>query len=338
LSVLQQLSRRVLEKLYTRDGFRRREIIRVLPRDAIRAIDHPVFDVADSQNSLADRERVVGIEINGDCRAYPRNILSVHEIINDEAGGVPIAVTWCPLSHSAVVYCREVEGRPLTLGVSGGILRNVLVMFDRETESCWNQISGESFSGPLSGLRLQALPVVDTTWERWAEERPATRVLSKKNCPYRHYEEDHMADYYRSSKTGIRPAVNRDGRLPEKEMVMGLAGSGTPRAYPYSLLDSARVLHDEVEGVPLVAFYEVASGTATLFRAKSEGSYLSFYEAQGEFFDCLTGSRWSPLSGEALAGPLRGRRLQAEVALSAYWFAWADHYPGSEVYSLPNIQ
>jgi hypothetical protein len=337
LSVLRQISRRVLQRIFTEEKMRLRDMIRVLPRESIPAIDNPIFDNSDEVFGIRDTERVLGLQIHGDCRVYPFSILSVHQVVNDVVGGVPVAVTWCPLSYSAVVYRRDIGGRPLTFGVSGSILRNVMVIYDRETGSYWNQMTGDCFNGALSGITLQAVPLLHTTWEQWSSVCPDSRVLSKKKSPYGHYEEDHMGDYYRSGKTGIRQPTHRDHRLPEKEIILGVPAKPA-RVYPFTLLEAARVLHDQMDNESVVAFFLPESHTAALFRAEIDGYVLSFFEAGGSYFDYRTGSCWSPVNGLAISGPLQGKQLQPVVSLTAFWFAWADHFPKTEVYSLPGIQ
>ncbi|MDW7650217.1 MAG: DUF3179 domain-containing protein [Bacillota bacterium] len=301
------------------------------------AIDIPVFLKGNQALlQMRDNERVVGVEINGEARAYPLNILSVHEIINDTVGGEPIAVTWCPLSYSAVIYRRAIIDRALSFGISGGILRNTMVMYDRQTDSYWNQLTGTAFSGPLSGHTLRAVPSVLTSWAAWHSLYPASMTLSKAGSPYRHYEDDHMSDYYCSNKTGIRQPARKDDRLPAKELIMGIPTTGSV-AYPFSLLRESQLIHDNAGENSVVVFFDRASDTARAYSAVSDGFALSFYEQNGKFFDYQTTSLWSPLSGRAVKGPLRNRGLMPLTGITAFWFAWADHYPETNVYKLPAI-
>lgn len=337
MSALSQLSRRVFQRLFAGGRNRQREMVRVLPEDAIRAIDEPVFEKPWEACLMTGQDRVIGLKIQGDVRAYPLNILSVHEIVNDVVGGVPVCVSWSPLSYSAAVYRRTVIDRPLTFAVSGSLLRNVQVMVDRETGTYWNQLSGDAFSGTLSGVMLEPVPAVLTTWQQWLAAWPSTEVLSKTKSPYGHYEEDHMTDYYRSEKTGIRPPASRDERLPVKEIILGTATEGAARVYPFPLLKSAVVLHDNAGGSPVVVFFDPESQSAQLYEAKVDGFALSFYEKNGAVFDANTGSRWSSVSGQALQGPLQGKTLQQLPSITAFWFAWADHFPDTTIYALPGI-
>jgi hypothetical protein len=337
MQTFRQLSRRVFQRIFTGDRHRLREMVRVLPHDAISSIDMPIFETPGETKTMTGEERVVGLEINGDFRAYPLNILSVHEVVNDVVGGELVSVTWSPLSYSASVYKRVVAGCPLIFGVSGGILRNVMIMYDRQTGTYWNQLTGDGFSGALAGMTLESVPSCNTTWERWLMACPSTSVLSKQKSPYGHYEEDHMSDYYTSEKTGIRPATHQDNRLPEKVKVLGLMNMGKPRVYLYSLLEAAKVLHDNLDGRSFAVLNDSVSQSAVAYDAEIDGVILSFYESEGSIIDYRTGSRWSLISGKAEEGPLQGKRLQPVAAVTAYWFAWADHFPDTEIYTLPTI-
>ena len=150
------------------------------PGDVIRPIDEPKLEtVAEASQWLDDREPVVLVEAGGETRAYPLRILTWHEIVNDVLGGVPVAVTYCPLCNSAVGFEREVEGQVLTFGVSGLLRNSDLVMWDRQTESLWQQISGEGIVGELAGTQLVFVPATIVSWETFREEFPEGTVLSQ---------------------------------------------------------------------------------------------------------------------------------------------------------------
>ena len=235
----------------------------------------------------------------------------------------------------SVVYRRMVIDRALSFGVSGGILRNTLVMYDRQTGSLWNQLTGDAFSGALSGIQLQPEPSVLTTWGGWHGMYPDSLALSKADSPYNFYEDDHMADYYASEKTGIRSPARIDNRLPEKERILGIATESGSTVYPFFLLRQTRAIHDIIEGRQVVVFFNNETDTARAYDAEMEGSVLSFYEADGKYYDYQTNSLWSPLSGHSILGPLTDRRLRPLSGISAFWFAWADHYPETRVFELP---
>ncbi|MEQ8193857.1 MAG: DUF3179 domain-containing (seleno)protein, partial [Rhodospirillales bacterium] len=128
------------------------------PKDGIPSIDRPRFTPLGNAGNLAPTEPVIGLIVNGDARAYPLRILMWHEIVNDEVGGVPVAVTYCPLCNSAIVFKRTVQNRVLSFGTTGLLRHSDLVMYDRQTESWWQQFTGDAIVGKLTGQELQMLP------------------------------------------------------------------------------------------------------------------------------------------------------------------------------------
>lgn len=172
----------------------------LLPKDAIRSIDDPhLISAAAAEPHMADPEFVIGLSINGDARAYPVNVLSRHETVNDIVGGVPIVVTYCPLCYSGIVFDRRVGEQVLEFGVSGKMVMNDLVMYDRQTSSLWQQMLGEGISGKHKGARLAALPATQTTWGQWRITRPDTHVLDKEGG----YASDAYSDYYSTGAEGV---------------------------------------------------------------------------------------------------------------------------------------
>ncbi|MCH8901913.1 MAG: DUF3179 domain-containing protein, partial [Chloroflexi bacterium] len=167
-------------------------IYTLLPKDGIRSIDDPRFVSAAEATDMADHEFVIGVSIDGDTRAYSINVLSRHEIVNDVVGGVPIAITYCPLCFTGIVYDRRVAGETLEFGVSGKLVMNDLVMYDRQSNSLWQQILGEGIDGRYKGTRLTLVPATQTTWAQWRAIHPDTLVLDKNGG----YSSDSYAGYY----------------------------------------------------------------------------------------------------------------------------------------------
>ena len=147
------------------------------PKDGIPAIDRPSFIVVSEAKGLAPHEPVISIQIGGEARAYPLRIMIWHEIVNDTVGGTPIAVTWCPLCNSSVVFDRRVAGRSLSFGTTGKLRNSDLVMYDRETESWWQQFGGDCIVGTLLGAQLKFLPARVESIERFRARLPMGQVL-----------------------------------------------------------------------------------------------------------------------------------------------------------------
>jgi len=148
------------------------------PRDGIPSLDYPEFVAAGDATYLKDRDRVLGISINGVARAYPIRILNYHEIVNDVIGGTAIVVTYCPLCGSGTAFDAALSGGNYEFGVSGLLYNSDVLMYDRQTGSLWSQLMTQAVTGPMKGTRLQQLPLSNSSWVEWVERHPDTRVLS----------------------------------------------------------------------------------------------------------------------------------------------------------------
>lgn len=147
------------------------------PKDGIPSIDAPRFQPVSAKAELAETEPVIGLIVNGEARAYPLRVLIWHEIVNDTVGGVPVAVTYCPLCNSSIVFERTVDGRILDFGTTGKLRNSDLVMYDRQTESWWQQFTGEAIVGAMTGAELKVLPSRLESWERFKARAPEGKVL-----------------------------------------------------------------------------------------------------------------------------------------------------------------
>ena len=152
--------------------------VRIL-RDGIQPIYDPSLTTPDNSD-LKPHEMVLAVEINGDTRAYPIEPLVSYEIVNDVVGGVPVAITWCPLCYTGLVYERVWEGQTLTLGVQGALYKGAQTWWDHETGSIWSQVFGEALEGPLDGARLKPVVASLTPWGSWLEQHPTTLVLKQR--------------------------------------------------------------------------------------------------------------------------------------------------------------
>jgi hypothetical protein len=150
------------------------------PKDGIPSIDDPRFVSAFGESDLGPREPVIALTVNGDMRAYPLRILMWHEIVNDVVGGVPVAITYCPLCNSAIAFDRRIGERVLEFGTTGKLRNSDLVMYDRQTESWWQQFLGEAIVGELTGTRLEMLPVRVESFERFKARAKAAETMTAK--------------------------------------------------------------------------------------------------------------------------------------------------------------
>lgn len=150
-----------------------------------------------------------------------------HEIVSDTIDGIPVAITYCPLTGSAIGYNRTISGKTTTFGTSGKLLNSNLVMYDRDTGSYWSQIMGLSVQGERARLYLNLYPVIRTTYEKAKQRYPHARVLSQETGHVRPYHADPYGFYddpdgYYLSGGPFFPVLNSDQRLPDKEVVYGI--------------------------------------------------------------------------------------------------------------------
>jgi len=213
------------------------------PRDGIPALDAPATLPA-ARAPWGDDELVLGVVAGGEARAYPVAILAWHELVNDTLGEEPILISFCPLCGTGMVFERRAAGEVRRFGVSGLLYRSDLLMYDRESESLWSQISAEAVTGPLRGQRLRLLRSRMETWGRWRHDHPATTALSPATGHERPYGRSPYGDYALSPD--VLFPVSADHRYHPKMPTLGLRipGEGA-RAYPASELARAGGSVDE---------------------------------------------------------------------------------------------
>jgi len=164
------------------------EIMTLLPRDRIPSIDDPKFIPVSEETEIPDREPVISLVVNGDARAYPLRIMMWHEIANDTVGGVPVAVTYCPLCNSSIVFDATVDGKATEFGTTGKLRNSDLVMYDRNSQSWWQQFSGEGLVGEHAGEKLTMIPSRLDSWGRFKKEHPDGQVLVPSDDRMRAYQ------------------------------------------------------------------------------------------------------------------------------------------------------
>lgn len=318
------------------------------PKDGIPAIDRPNFDSVDSAGKwLKAKEPVVLIVQRGDVRAYPLQILIWHEVVNDTLGGTPVTVTFCPLCNTAIAFDRRLDGRVLDFGTTGKLRYSDLVMYDRQTESWWQQVTGEAIVGELTGKRLTFLSAQIVSWETFRSHFPSGKVLNRNTGHARSYGLNPYIGYDDINASPFLYNGPRDIRLRPMERVVTASIGREDVAYPFRVLERVRVVNDTVSGVPLVVMHvpgvtsaldgsSIADsrdvGTSAVFDRRLDDRVLTFRVASGGIADAQTGSAWNIL-GQATTGPLKGRRLIPVVNGQHFWFAWAVFKPRSRVYS-----
>lgn len=318
------------------------------PRDGIPPIDNPNFISPDEAAEwLADNEPIVIFAHDGDARAYPLQILTWHEIVNDEVGGLPVSVTFCPLCNATVVFDRRLGDTVYDFGVSGLLRNSDLIMWDRQTESLWQQFTGEGIIGDLAGAQLRFLPSAIISFADFRAAHPDGLVLSRETGHNRQYGRNPYVGYDTIGQNPFLFTGEIDGRLPAMVRVITLSLDDLDIAYPLPTLAEMGVINDEQAGQPIVVFHTPgtasALGAAVIANAEDvgatgvfdpilDGQRLTFRAENGRFIDEQTNSAWTIL-GQAETGPLAGSQLNRLVHADHFWFSWAAFKPDTIIYS-----
>ncbi|WP_338728996.1 DUF3179 domain-containing protein [Haladaptatus sp. DJG-WS-42] len=330
------------------------ELNRGAPKDAIPAIVDPAFGEnwdnieVIRRNSIVGEyterprltpdDRVIGVERNGEARAYPLKILNWHEIVNDEFEG-PLLVTYCPLCGSGLTAERTVDGEVTNFGVSGLLWNADLVMYDEKTNSLWSQLLATAISGDRTGDTLTLTPSSLTTWGAWQANHPDTVVLLPPPLSgtvvgetSRDYSSNPYASYGNSDQIGIGFTEFEDDRLHPKTLVIGVTDGATARAYPFPELDGAGVVNDTVGSRPVVVA-ALTDGSLVAYDRTVGDDVLTF--APGAPDEMAGGdSTWNLTTGVAFDGPHAGTQLtRANDVSPLFWFAWAKFNPQTDIYT-----
>jgi len=294
---------------------------------------------------LADREPVLAVAVEGDVRAYPVQIMTWHEIVNDTIGGVPVTVSYCPLCNSAIAYDRRLGDRVLDFGTSGMLYNSALVMYDRQTESLWSHFTGEAIVGHLTGSTLDVIPVQTVAWSDWRAAHPDGLVLSRDTGFTRDYGRNPYPGYDDVETQPFLFDGEVDGRYAAKTRVVGIERDGAAVAVVLDHLRDVFVVETDLAGVPVVAWLRPGAASALEGEAVDEGRdvgatgvfdrrvgdrILSFTRVSGGFRDDETGSTWNVL-GTAVDGPLLGTQLDPVAHVDTFWFAWGAFLPDTAV-------
>lgn len=319
----------------------------VIPRDNIPSIDEPKFVVPSEASAwLKDVEPVVALEVNGDARAYPLQILTWHEIVNDDIGDVPVAVTFCPLCNSAIAFDRRLDGELLEFGVSGNLRNSDLIMYDRQSHSWWQQFTGEGIVGKYAGRTLEHLPASIVSFANFADAHPQGKVLSRDTGYARQYGRNPYAGYDTADGNPFLFRGDLDGRLLPVERVIAVTLDDTNVAFPLTILQDEGAINYDLGERSIVVFHKFGTtsaldassiaesrdvGAAGVFDPHLDDQKLTFGVIDEKIVDDQTGSTWDIL-GNAVEGPLAGKSLTPVVHGSHFWFAWAVFKPDTVVY------
>ena len=310
------------------------ELVPVLERDAIPALDIPPFvGVSRAGGLVASDELVLGVVVGGEARAYPLRVMAAHEVVNDEIAGTPVVVTFCPLCFTGVAYDRRVNGEVRTFGVSGFLLNSSLVLFDRERETLWSQVTGTALNGAEEGQTLHRVSARQTDLASWIKAHPETLVLDVAGLGGDvRYPPGRFESYFASSAAGLIPLSVR-GDLRQKALVAGLLVDGSAVAFEIDP-EGQRVENVEIAGERIVVWIDGSTRSASAYR-KPDAEQMTLLEGstgQAELVAEQSARRWKAASGFGLEGAVDLQPLDVTIS---FWFGWAAFFPDTALYPAP---
>ena len=265
-------------------------------------------------------------------------ILVWHEIVNDQLGDTPVAVTYCPLCFTSQVFVRDIDGQIVKFGTSGKLYNSNLVMYDRTSESLWSQALGEGIVGKYTGKKLEKIPFELAYWHDWEKLYPDSKVLSIDTGFGRPYGTDPYGSYYTEPNI-LFPVSHKDERLGPKEIVIGLEDNGKHKAYRISDIENEKIVNDQIgnKQITLVSLepfmVRVFDRSAQFENSSSEATILQLeYESSSNLLvDKGTGTKWN-FDGKAVEDKMNGKSLTRLSLDEGFWFSWVAFHPDTEVY------
>ncbi len=297
--------------------------------------DAPAFSPA-SEAKLDAGDKVLAVTIAGQSHGYPIRTMGYHHIVNDTVGGIPIAVTYCTLCHTGLVWNRLLDGKTLHFRLAGINNGNAL-MRDEETRSIWQQSTGQSIFGPLKGRTLDIVRSDELTFALWKAERPQGQVLK----PDARYASDYESKDWEKHVEKTRVVIDtRQSGIGPHELMLGMLAEGQAKAYPMKLVLAEKMIQDQIGDEPLVVVVGPDQASIRVFSAKLAGeqSALTFTRTPGAdaigeaiMSDQQGGSLWN-FQGCALDGKWAGSCLTQVDANKDYWFDWLNHHHETKAY------
>jgi hypothetical protein len=317
------------------------------PKDGIPAIDDPTFEnVAAASEWLTDSDPIILLQHDGQARGYPLSILIWHEIVNDTVGSTPVAVTFCPLCNASIVFKRVLDDEVLDFGTTGKLRNSDLIMYDRQSETWWQQFTGEGIVGEHTGRQLDFLESQVISFSDFAAEFPEGDLLARPPAA-RSYGNNPYVGYDSGTERPFLFSGELDDRISPTERVVGLDLNGVVMAYPFATVAEVGTINDELGGTPVVVMHKPGTssaldgreignsrdiGSVAVFERQLDDQLLTFNAiGDGNFTDVETGSTWNIL-GEAIEGDLAGSTLTPALSFDHFWFAWTAFFPESDLY------
>lgn len=318
------------------------------PKDGIPSIDDPKFiDIDNATEWLQKDEPVIVVSGGKSSKAYPLQILTWHEIVNDEIDGTAISVTFCPLCNASIVFDRTIEGVVHDFGTTGRLRLSDMVMYDRQTESWWQQFTGTGIIGKMNGVKLVQIPSHIVSFESFKQHHPEGMVLSRDTGINRDYGRNPYPGYDNINSSPFLFRGKTDDRLPPMERVLTLSSEGSTLLFDLPTLKKQPVLNTTFEDTSVAVFSFTSMNSAldksrinqsrlipsaAIYDANIDGKTLTFELQDGRAVDKETGSSWT-LFGVAESGPLSGKKLKQLDGGVHFAFAWFAFDPEAEVFT-----
>ena len=290
--------------------------------DGIPPLDHPKMIAAQDADYLGENELVFGVAINGETRAYPYRFMDWHEMLNDTVGGQSVSLAYCTLCSSGILYDTSLPDGTVKFGSSGLLYRSNKLMFDYATNSLWNQFTGQPAVGKLvgSGLQLEVLPLVTTTWREWRTSHPTTQVMHPETGFVRDYTPGKPYGSYFKDRALMFPSPDDERTLAQKALVFGLRVSGSAKAWPLKAFRRGAVVNEQLGTLNVVLLGSEANRDVRAYRRGE----INFDKQEGAQLWDSQGGKWR-VTESALVGP-DNQRLTRLPGHLGYWFAWHNYF------------
>jgi len=308
-------------------------------KDGIPSVDSPNFSSVAEIDFLDSEDLVIAVETNNGVKAYPHPILDWHEIANDDLdNGKNLALTYCPLTGTAIGWDNNVNGTKTTFGVSGLLYNSNLIPYDRATDSNWSQMSHECVNGPLIGTKIETIHVIEMSFNTLREMYPDAEVMNTNTGFSRDYQRYPYGDYKTNNISLIFPVSNADNRVSNKERVLGVVVNEQVMTYRFNSFNqqSINVVQNRFQGKDLVVIGSQEKNFIVAYENRlPDGTTLTFEAVEGQSPVLLRdneGNEWD-IFGKAVSGPRTGEALPEVLNYIGYWFSWAAFNESLEIFN-----
>ncbi len=301
-------------------------------KDGIPSIDTPNFSSVQDINFLEDTDLVIGYFNEGQIRAYPHDILDWHEIVNDDIANKSVALTYCPLTGTAIGWDRNVGNNKTTFGVSGKLYNSNLIPYDRNTDSYWSQIGLNCINGELFSTEIKTVPLIETTWETWKTAYPNSMVLNTDTGFSRTYGVYPYGDYITNHSRLAFPVEPLDDRIPAKERVLGLLSDAGNKSYRLSSFGNGKLVVDSIGDETYLIIGSQTLNFIVAYAIESDAEDWSYDPTNLPVIAKDGSGNALTIHGDIVDGPLSETSLSPTVSFMAYWFSLGAFYPGIDIY------